>query len=163
MNRLDVSWQSSLLFDWQLVMWLFFWHTAHNVWALTQCFRQTKAICGAFFFSSDSFTFLLSTWPQSTSNVWMTHAEMESLNAATKPPVSSPGSAVSCLTKPHVYLFDYYFTQGFFFFFFRLVRIMLTSLSPPSTSSHSLSSLFCFLVSLCLFIYVSLSFCGPRP
>uniref|UniRef100_A0A3Q3FAR8 PTPRF interacting protein alpha 3 n=1 Tax=Kryptolebias marmoratus TaxID=37003 RepID=A0A3Q3FAR8_KRYMA len=26
----------------------------------------------------------------STSNVWMTHAEMESLNAATKPPVSSP-------------------------------------------------------------------------
>uniref|UniRef100_A0AAX7SXZ9 SAM domain-containing protein n=1 Tax=Astatotilapia calliptera TaxID=8154 RepID=A0AAX7SXZ9_ASTCA len=26
----------------------------------------------------------------STSNVWMTHAEMESLNAATKPPVSAP-------------------------------------------------------------------------
>uniref|UniRef100_A0A8D3A5W0 PTPRF interacting protein alpha 3 n=1 Tax=Scophthalmus maximus TaxID=52904 RepID=A0A8D3A5W0_SCOMX len=31
----------------------------------------------------------------STSNVWMTHAEMESLNAATKPPVSSPGSILA--------------------------------------------------------------------
>lgn len=33
---------------------------------------------------------LLFTQLQSTSNVWMTHAEMESLNAATKPPVSAP-------------------------------------------------------------------------
>ena len=43
---------------------------------------------GLFFYNLMFFLFSL----QSTSNVWMTHAEMESLNAATKPPVSAPAA-----------------------------------------------------------------------
>lgn len=72
---------------------------------------------------------------QSTSNVWMTHAEMESLNAATKPPVSAP--LPSCLKTPLQFSSD--LTQ-----FWILFSIMLMSLSsPPPFSSLLFESPLC--------------------
>lgn len=63
---------------------------------------------------------------QSTSNVWMTHAEMESLNAATKPPVSPP------LPRPSEKALFLYFDSGLTQFWI-LWSVMLTSLSSPSS------------------------------
>lgn len=91
----------------------------------------------------------LFSWPQSTSNVWMTHAEMESLNAATKPPVSAP-AVLSLSDKPSFMFFIIILLSFELFWVSRLVWIMLMSLSPSSSSS----------LCLCFSFWISF-FVGP--
>lgn len=92
---------------------------------------------------------------QSTSNVWMTHAEMESLNAATKPPVSA--ALPSHLTDSPLIILKYLcpFEECCLSCLF---QITLMSLSPSSSSL----CIFLFLVSLWAQVIVLSIFVSPR-
>lgn len=90
--------QSAVLVGQHLVMWLFFWLRCTSV---DSVFQAGKGNMWCFL----SHGLPLSCCSQSTSNVWMTHAEMESLNAATKPPVSPPRLSRLRLTKPSFMFF----------------------------------------------------------
>lgn len=139
--------ESALCVGWHPVMWFSF--------GTAQVYHLWLSALGRRIVSHS----LFSRSPQSTSNVWMTHAEMESLNAATKPPVSFPASL--------------FLSDNPTFVFFTIIVLSFEWFSTCIVGSESFDKSLPFLLpSISLFMYISLyvflslslmylSFCGP--